>query len=318
MGFLDSLKNSSFIKWVKRTLQTIILPGMNGITLYELISVYINGIRELELGNRVAAISWRLFISLFPFIMFFLLLIQYLPYFNEIEQYFYSEILSKILPPNIIDSTWDFLNTRQESLNQRYGNANFLTILIGVIIFLVSSTTGINSLIKGLNFSEDEDTYNRERNGIKQFSTALYLNLILTLLLILSVLTFYFFDVIGAILEQEGVPFFTNSTFTDFVKYLLFALFYFIAICLIYYIGPKTKLRIRQIYPGAILTTILYLLNIGIFTFYISNVANMNLLYGSLATILIIMISLYINVMLIIIGYQLNLSIIESKKLSQQ
>ncbi len=317
MGFLDSLKRSQFVQGIKSFLQKIILPGMNGISLYQLIRVYVEGIRELELGNRASAISWRLFLGLFPFIMFFLLFIQYLPYFNVLEDYFYNDILGKILPKNIIDSTWQYLSDRQQTINSEYKNSGFFTIIIGVIVFLVSSTIGINSLIKGLNFSDDDNSYDRNRNGLRQFSTALYLNIFLTFLLIVGLLTLYYIDVIAAIMVRQNLHFVENPNLLKWIRYGIFALIYFSGIFAIYYIGPKRKLTFRQILPGAIFTTILFLLDTAIFGVYISNMTRYNILYGSLGTVLIIMISLYINVMLIIIGYQLNLSILESKYLHQ-
>ncbi len=316
MGILDSFKNSKFVQTIINFLKSIQPPGWNGISLYQLLVLYFNGIKELQLGNRAAAISWRLFISLFPFLMFFLLFIQYLPYYDVIEQYFYSEILNKILPESVVDSTWNYISERQTSITNRFGSSNFLTLLLGVLIFLVTSTQGINSLVKGLNFADEDDGIDRNRSGIKQYSTAISLTFLITILLILGLLVVYYVDVIGNIFTKQGIEFVFQEGTVDLLKYLVFAFIFFIGICAIYYIGPKTKLKFRQIMPGAFLTTILFLIGTYLFGVFIANFSQYNILYGSLGTILIIMILLNISVILIILGYQLNLSIINAKNLS--
>ncbi len=317
MRILDTVKNSGFVKWIKKLLQSIELPGMNGISLYELLVMYINGIRELQLGNRAAAISWRLFISLFPFMMFFFLLIQNLPYYHEIEQYFYSEVLDKILPSSVVQSTWEYISERNTTITDKYGSSNFFTLFIGVIIFLVTSTQGINSLVKGLNFADEEDGIDRNRNGIKQYSSAIYLTFLLTILLVIGLLTVYYVDVVGNIFIQQDMEFIFHESTIELLKYLIFAFIFFIGICAIYYIGPDTKLKFKQITPGALLTTILFLMGTFLFSFFIANFSQYNILYGSLGTILIIMLLLNISVILVILGYQLNLSIIKSKNISE-
>ena len=97
-------------------------------------------------------------------------------------------------------------------------------------------------------------------------------------------------------------------------KWLIIVLLYFMAISFLYYLAPSKKSRYKFISPGAIFATIVQILCSSGFSFYLNNFANYNKIYGSLGTIIIVLMLLYFTSISLILGFELNLSIISGKK----
>ncbi|MFM9644433.1 YihY/virulence factor BrkB family protein, partial [Streptomyces turgidiscabies] len=83
------------------------------------------------------------------------------------------------------------------------------------------------------------------------------------------------------------------------------ALFYY-GIALIYKYAPSVKKRWRLSSPGTLLATTLTIVTTEIFSFWVSNFASYNRVYGSIGTVLILMLLIYINALILLIGFELN------------
>ena len=80
-------------------------------------------------------------------------------------------------------------------------------------------------------------------------------------------------------------------------------------ISFIYYLAPAKRQRFRFFSAGSTLATILSLITSLGFDFYVNNFSNYNALYGSLGTLIVVMLWIYFNGIILLIGFELNASI---------
>ena len=88
----------------------------------------------------------------------------------------------------------------------------------------------------------------------------------------------------------------------------------FFAISFIYYLAPARRRDFRFISAGSSLATFLVVLTTLGFNFYVDNFAKYNILYGSIGTLMIVLLWIYFNAISILIGFELNASIYNAKR----
>ncbi|PZU15393.1 MAG: YihY/virulence factor BrkB family protein, partial [Chryseobacterium sp.] len=93
------------------------------------------------------------------------------------------------------------------------------------------------------------------------------------------------------------------------IGFVSFPLFYFILLALFYWLGTVKIIRFRQAIPGAILTTVLFVLTTYIFAIYVKDIARYNVLYGSIGSMILLMVWVNVNVYLLLFGNELNMAI---------
>jgi len=86
-------------------------------------------------------------------------------------------------------------------------------------------------------------------------------------------------------------------------------LLYLGSVSYIYRHAPFVHKRWKLITPGSVLATTLIFLFTIFFSFWVNHFSNYNKLYGSIGTILILMLLIYFNSLVLLIGFELNVSI---------
>ena len=305
MGFVEKLENLRFVRKANILLKSVKIPSMDGLNLHTFIRIYFSGLVRGAITTRAAAISWSLFLSLFPFLLFVYSWIPYLPNFDVIEQTLYTYLVDRIFPQNEADQIENYVSV----IAKRNGNSWF-TILLAIVF----ATNGINSLMTGFGNTTRRIAGVKEHNMLKQYTIALIFTIAVTVFL----LTFLWF--INYMLNP-GTEFLTswiaNETIVNWIKLIIFStaafLFFLTAVSFLYFYGIKFDGRFRKMLPGAILTTFLFFgLGLG-FSFYIENFNNYNLLYGSISTLLIVMLFLYAVVIIILLGFELNMTLLYAR-----
>ena len=134
----------------------------------------------------------------------------------------------------------------------------------------------------------------------------------------------FVFMAIGLILTFEYVYYYLEEKkiFVSFMQLILISLgkwvtligLCFSAISLLYYFGPSEKDKLRFISAGSSLATLLIILTSLGFNYFLTNFGQYNKVYGSIGTLIVILIWLYINSFVLLIGYELNVSIKKAKK----
>ncbi|APD05768.1 UPF0761 membrane protein [Flavobacteriaceae bacterium UJ101] len=297
---------NNFFRFIKKTLNHIKIPGLHGLGLYDLLKIFIEGLINGFIGPRAAAVSYSLFMSLFPFVIFLFSLLPQFELADDLQRVFEQTVLARIFPDNSANLT--------TSLDSILGEKNLTILSTGFLLSIIFTTNGINALISGFNL-----TYHKleKRHFIRQYFIALILTIIFTLLFILMLFIIYYASPLSRYIEERQMRYISN--YSDLISgglasTLTIATF-FLGVSLLYKYGPKTKFSFKEILPGAIFATLLFILSFWGFGVYIKYFAQYKTLYNSLGTILILMLWIYINVIIILTGFELNATFYVTKRL---
>lgn len=305
----DKLDKIPVLNLVVRFIKKIKLPGLEGLSLYDLLELYITGIVKGALTSRASAIAFSFFTAIFPFLLFILIVIPYIPIEGfKVE---FQQFLDSFLPPTT--SEFFFQNIYSNIDGTERGG-----LLSSVfIVSLALMANGISAVFSGF-----ENSYHEQltRNIFKQYGYALGVALILAFLSIITVLFFGYFEIyIIGNLESYGYVNKENSVgWLIFGKYIFFVIMVYIATAVLYYFGTKEGKESRFFSVGAWFTTLLIILNSYLFGVYIENFSQYNKLYGSIGALLILLVYLWLNSTILLLGYELNASLNRLRKYNSQ
>tara|TARA_B100000809_G_C15053410_1_gene499751 strand:- start:124 stop:1035 length:912 start_codon:yes stop_codon:yes gene_type:complete len=267
------------------------LPGFKGLTLYDLIKTYFLGIIEGTFSSRAGSIAFSFFMSLFPFILFLLNLIPYLP----IETQDFVEFIQNVLPR---DTASFFMPVILDIIDNPRGG--LLSIVFILTIFLM--TNGVNAIFSGFEYSYHV-TINR--SFFKQYLVALLVSIFLAFLLLLTIVIIVFSE--GFIWNLNTIELLSNAIlWVEIIRNIIFIILIYFVIAILYYFGIKEGKSISFFSIGAFVTTMLFVLTTYLFGIYITNFSNYNELYGSIGALLILMLYIWINSNLLLLGFELN------------
>ncbi len=290
------LKTPRFILKIRDFLDQIHIPFL-GISLLKMFEVYGNGIFKMQIGRSAASISWSFFLSLFPFILFLLSLLPYLPHYDKLQFYIFEVLMNNILPNNIQQDVTGYI---QNFIIPNIKNISNITIVFAMVFAI----NGTHSLINGFNLHT-----NLQRGAVKEYIVAFFVTMAFILLILASLLGIYYSEVVLKLFTPQINISWLVDNMSRIIGFISFPLFYFILLALFYWVGCLKITTFKQAMPGAILTTILFIVVTYFFAIYVRNFARYNVLYGSIGTIILVMIWVNINIILILLGNELNIAI---------
>lgn len=307
----DKLEKIPVVKNVVRFLKGLKLPGFEGLSIYDLIELYVIGIVEGAVTTRASAIAFNFFTAIFPFLLFVIVLIPIIPIADFQEEFL--EFLDSILPPQTSDF---FSQNIFENISKESSGSILSTVFILSIILMAN---GVNAIFAGF-----ESSYHQQasRSIFQQYLYALGVALILAMLVILTVAIFGYFQIY---IIQPLYNTFTGDNFSEtgsalkwimFGKYLFFIIMTYIATATLYYFGTREGRNNRFFSVGALLTTLLIMLTSFLFGIYIDNFSKYNELYGSIGALLILLFYLWLNSNILLLGYELNASLNRLRKIN--
>ena len=269
------------IAWMHR----IRLGRNRSISLYQVLELYSIGVVKGALTTRASSIAFSFFMALFPFLLFVLNLIPFIPLPN-IEATF-SDLLISTVPTDIQNK-------------QRTG---LLSTTFLLSIFLMGN--GVNAVFGGF---EDSIHVSFSRHFLRQYFYAVGVGILLALLLLVSVAGYLFFE-----LMVENSMLFDIRISPWFRSFFFVFMAYFISAMLFYFGSSKGSGR-SFFSTGALMTTLLFMLTSYGFSIYLNYFASYNQLYGSIGAILILMLYIWLNANVLLLGFELNAAI---RKLKQ-
>lgn len=305
----DRLDEIPIVNYIVRFFKKIKLPGLEGLSLYDLLELYITGIVKGALTSRASAIAFSFFTAIFPFLLFILIVIPYIPI--EGFKMEFQEFLNSFLPPTTSDFFFQNIYSNIDS-KERGG------LLSSVfIVSLALMANGISAVFSGFEHSYHEQL---TRNIFKQYVYALGVALILAFLSIITVLVFGYFEIyiIGNLESYGYVNKESSVGWLIFSKYIFFVVMVYIATAVLYYFGTKEGKESRFFSVGAWFTTLLIILNSYLFGVYIENFSQYNKLYGSIGALLILLVYLWLNSTILLLGYELNASLNRLRKYNSE
>lgn len=272
------------------------LPGLEGLTLYDLLEIYIVGIVEGAITYRAGAVAFSFFMALFPFALFILNLIPFIP-IKGFEQDF-LRFLEDSVPPNTYEAIASIIN---DILNNSYKGLLSSGFLLS--IFLMAN--GLNAILGGF---ESSHHVIMKRGFLKQYLVALGMSVVLALLLLLTVAVTIVFEVFIQSIKLENI--FNNSIhFIEIGRYGFLIIMILITSSVLLKYGTKETKNNSFISVGSIFTTVLIILSSYFFGIWVVKFSQYNELYGSIGTLLIMMFYIWLNCMILLLGFELNTSI---------
>tara|TARA_R110002050_G_scaffold181451_1_gene314924 strand:- start:181 stop:1095 length:915 start_codon:yes stop_codon:yes gene_type:complete len=288
--------NIPVIRDLVRISKKIKLPGMGEFSLYHLLDIYGTGILKGTFSFRASSIAYSFFLALFPFLLLLLNLIPVIPI--DGFQTRFLIFIEALLPAQTTQFFYPII--ADIAVNPRAGLLSFVFFLS---IFL--STNGVNAIFSAFEYSFHV-TINR--SFFRQYMVALFVSIFLALLLLTSVGIILYGEFIIKNLQSRAYID-DNLFWVSFFQFVVFLVMIYIIIATLYYYGTKEGKSSRFFSVGALTTTILFVLTTYFFGVYINNFSNYNELYGSIGALLILMLYIWINSNLLLLGFELNVSI---------
>ena len=289
-------KIQRFFSRIQKFFDGIHIPVL-GISLWKMLSIYLDAIFKNPLGRQAASISWSFFLSLFPMILFFLSVLPFMPHYDKLQFYIFEVLMPKVFPSHMQSDVTGYI---QSSLIPNMKSISNFTILLSFIF----ATNGCFSLINGFNRNTE-----LQRTFVKEYLLAMLITICFLSFVCLSIFGIYYSEVVLKLFTPAyDISWFTKNL-TKIIGFISFPLFYFIILTLFYWIGCIKITRLREAFPGAVLTTVLFVILTYFFAIYVANIARYNVLYGSIGSIILVMVWVNVNVFLVLMGNELNLAI---------
>lgn len=286
------------IAFIISSTKRISLLGFDGVPLYYVVLFLAKALFNGLLSSRAASVSFSFFLAIFPGIIFLFTLIPIIPIDGFQETLLIQ--LDEVLPAGVKEITRetivDLISTKRGGL-----------LSFNFFLALLFATNGIFSLTDEFN---NTSLFNEKRNYFKQRLIALVLLGILTVLLLTAIaLVVFSSELIEYMLLRGYVGKGLQLYLVYAANWLTIFLLYYFAISFLYYLGPAKRKTWQFFSPGSSLATILMIITSVLFSYYVNNLNQYNKIYGSIGTILIVMLWININSFVLLIGFELNASV---------
>lgn len=284
-------------RWVVNRAKQISLPGFESIPLYDVVVFFVRGIQRGALTTRASSIAFHIALASLPLIIYFFTLIPFIPIPN-----FQEGVLSmaeSILPSNVyglLENTLRDMFIKRKALQ-----------LLGILIALYFATNAINVLIVAFN-----NTYHaiESRSWIERRAIAAFLVIIMFFLITTAVSLIIFSRSAINLLDSKDI---IQKAFTLYLfrigKWIVIIAMIYSALSFLYWLGPSRKMKWKFYSAGSSLASVLVILTSLIFSSIINNFGQFNKFYGSIGTLMVILLWLYFNSIALLIGFELNASI---------
>jgi len=301
------LLNIHPVNYLVRKSKKWVPPGFQGISLYDVLHYYFKNFSIPHLTERASAISYNFIMSIPPTCLFLFTLIPNLPFVSKRELKFQLHtLITDIIPARannkgLIDFVDSFIN------GSKIGLISFTFILS---LFFASNA------VMGLMRSFNKDYIGFEKiRGLRKRWRAIKLTILLfSLLLLCLILLLAQNDVLSVI----GIKNVQVKHLILYGKWIFIIALIFYSYAFIYKYAPSTEKRWKLVSPGAVIATSLSIIATIAFSAFVNNFGRYNILYGSIGTIMILMVMIFLNSLVVLIGFEFNLSINSLKSISEE
>ncbi|RZL15583.1 MAG: YihY/virulence factor BrkB family protein [Pedobacter sp.] len=289
---------NKFIEWTKRC----VLPGFSPLPIYTVATFFFKEIGKDDLVTKASALAYNFMLAIFPGIIFLFTLIPFLPAGFQDQL---LELIALILPQTAYEA---FKLTIFEIVKIQNGGL----LSFGFLFALFFATNGVHNLMMAFNKSS---LIVENRSWLKRRLIAITLTLIISVSVIICIVAMTLGEVALNIFKNElHIKDSWVYYAVQLSQWTLLGVLYFVTISILYRYGPAHAKKWKFFSAGSWLATILAFVTIWGFSFYINNFGSYNKVYGSIGTLIVIMIWLYINSLILLVGFELNASVDLSKR----
>ena len=288
----DKIKVFPILKNFISFLKAVRIPGYSGFSFYDLLELYLSGIVKGTLSSRAGSIAFSFFMALFPFLLFILNLIAFIPIENfDAVLFNFIELLLPQESQSFFTQIFDDIR-----LKQRAGLLSSVFLLS-----IILTANGVSSI-----FSSFEGSYHVElsRSFFRQYLFSMMVGILLAILLLVGVAALIFFEIYILNNLEDLIP--SEINWIRFGQIFFYIILTYISVAILYYFGTIEGKKTHFFSPGALMTCLLILLTTYFFGIYIENFSKYNQLYGSIGALLIFLFYIWLNSSVLLLGFELN------------
>lgn len=288
-------------------LRVIVLPGFYGMPLYDVLVFFFRGLFRGVLTYRASAIAYNFFLALVPLILFLFTLIPYVT--SESLQGSLLDIMDQLIPSNIFAEV-------QSTIVEIISRPKTGLMSLGFMMTIYFATNGVDAILEGFNQS-----YHRMQTW-PWWMQKIYAFLLMVVISFLGFISTMFLTfgklMINALGKYDMINADVSIYLLFIIQWVVIIIMSLLSVSILYYYGQKRgeKRNYSFFSVGSILSTSLFIVGGLIIKAYFENFSNYNVLYGSLGTLIILLVWIYYNAIILLIGFELNTSIRRSKELS--
>ncbi|MCB0760510.1 MAG: YihY/virulence factor BrkB family protein [Flavobacteriales bacterium] len=276
--------------------------GFEGLSLFYVMRFFVEGLQKGAVTTRAAAISFRLFLAVFPALILLLSIIPLVP-IDDFQESLFSNIQG-FFPGD----TFDLVETTLDDLINRKHNT---LLSIGFLLVLFYSSSSVNAILTGFSGS-----YNVEHKGnpVVFRLLSLLLMLVLTIFILMAVVLIIFSGMVFDYLKEFNfIPDDGIILLLNIARWLITLFLIYMSISTLYNVGDYKGRRWKTFSAGASFATLFFIIASLGFAWFVNNFAQYNTLYGSLGTLLLLLIWINFNCNILLLGFELNASIGRAK-----
>jgi len=309
MSFLESIEqkflNSKFVNFLSKKSKGIYVPGFRGVSLYDVWMFFWKQVRTVGMTERASSIAFNFTMAIPPAVIFLFTLIPHIPISDEFINETYR-LIRDIIPGQknnspLIAFLDDFIKRPRNEL-----------LSLGFLLSLFFSSNAMMGIMRS--FDKNYLGFNK-RGAIRTRLVALRLTVSFYILILIAV---FLIALRAEVLRWFDIENKTALMIIKNLRWIVIILLFFYIISFIYRYAPAVHKKWKFINPGSILATFLMLLYTMFFSWWIDTYANYNNLYGPISTVLIVMLLIYFNSLVLLVGFELNVSISALKKIADE
>ena len=303
---IESRPAKTVVNWSKK----LVLPGFEGLPLYDVLHFFYKQTQQIGLNERAASVAFNFLMAVPPLFIFIFTILSYIPGSKRL----YQEVL--VLLRGVIPDATTY--TMIKNVMDDFFATGTGTLSFGLLLALYFSSNATLTIMRTFRKSMLHIEV-EERNFIEVRLSAIRLTFIIVLLIIATIMIMLTQTIIlNWVIEQMKI----KDSIVDFIfgsgHFLLTFFLIFLAIGLIYRYAPHVQKKWKIRTPGALLATILIMSFTYFFSYWVNNISSYNKIYGSLGSILILMFLIFVNSLVLLIGFELNVSINSLKSIAEK
>lgn len=293
---LDHIEKLPPVAWVLTKSKSTSLPGFEGVPIFDVVRFFIKQVQTIGMTERASSIAFNFVMAIPPAIIFLFTLIPYLPITQAFQLELYG-LIKDVIPGErdnaiLIGFLQDFINNPRNGL-----------LSLGFVLSLYFSSNAMMGIMRS--FDKNYVGFTK-RKGFHRRMIALKITGLLYLIVFSSLAILIARDVV---LKWLGIENEQLIALIMNLRWFVIVLLFFFCISFIYRHAPSVQKKWRLLNPGSVLATLLMLVMTIALSWWVSRFSNYNQLYGSIGTVLIIMVLIFINSLILLIGFELNVSI---------
>jgi membrane protein len=295
------------VRFVLRKTKHWVLPGFEGVPLYDVIKFFYKQLRTVGISERASAISYNLIMAIPPAFLFLFTLLPKLPFIDKKNIKLQLHMLvNDIIPAKIHNENIN------KFIDSFFGEPKFGLLSFGFVLSLYFASNAMMGIMRSFNknyvgFQKRMGLHNRW-TAIKL--TSLLFSLVLGCLVLLITQ--------GAVLKWMGVKSVSVRQIIFFIRWAFLIALIFYSFAFIYKYAPAVQKRWKLLSPGAILATSLGIAASLGFSAFVNNFGKYSVLYGAIGTVIVLMALVFINSLALLIGFELNVSIKSLRAFAEQ